>query len=204
MNPDKTKFQVRNDPRSCERNLCNCVRSLKEIQDFNFKQSLSFSAQSRSWENLLIRRYRFWARPWLLTRTVRFGHLSWPVSLTFDTHIRLTLKCPGLLFSSLCKSNRVRNLFEEILYSLVFSKLLYCSTVWSGSTKQKVQKLQQVQSFAARMRCTLHIHSEYGPLATLTVCTERTIRQLLLAFGPLRFVRSVRTVRTVTRCALMS
>ena len=30
------------------------------------------------------------------------------------------------------------------------------------------------------MRCTLRMWSEYGPLATLTVCTERTIRQLLL------------------------
>ena len=30
------------------------------------------------------------------------------------------------------------------------------------------------------MRCTLRMYSEYGPLATLTVCTERTIRQLLL------------------------
>ena len=30
------------------------------------------------------------------------------------------------------------------------------------------------------MRCTLRMCSEYGPLATLTVCTERTIRQLLL------------------------
>ena len=29
-------------------------------------------------------------------------------------------------------------------------------------------------------RCTLRMCSEYGPLATLTVCTERTIRQLLL------------------------
>ena len=30
------------------------------------------------------------------------------------------------------------------------------------------------------MRCTLRMCSEYGPLAMLTVCTERTIRQLLL------------------------
>ena len=29
------------------------------------------------------------------------------------------------------------------------------------------------------MRCTLRMCSEYGRLATLTVCTERTIRQLL-------------------------
>ena len=26
---------MKNDPRSCERNLCNCVRSLKKIQDFD-------------------------------------------------------------------------------------------------------------------------------------------------------------------------
>ena len=25
----------KNDPRSCERNLCNCIRSLKKNQDFN-------------------------------------------------------------------------------------------------------------------------------------------------------------------------
>ena len=26
---------MKNDPRSCERNLCNCVRGLKKLQDFN-------------------------------------------------------------------------------------------------------------------------------------------------------------------------
>ena len=34
--------------------------------------------------------------------------------------------------------------------------------------------------FDVIMRCTLGMCSEYGPLATLTVCTERTNRQLLL------------------------
>ena len=34
--------------------------------------------------------------------------------------------------------------------------------------------------FDVIMRCTLGMCSEYGPLATLTVCTERTIRQLLV------------------------
>ena len=28
-------IQVKNNPRSCKVNLCNCVRSLKKIQDFN-------------------------------------------------------------------------------------------------------------------------------------------------------------------------
>jgi len=42
------------------------------------------------------------------------------------------------------------------------------------------------------MRCTLRMCSEYGPIATLTVCTERTIRQLLLT------VRNSATVLDMT------
>ena len=42
------------------------------------------------------------------------------------------------------------------------------------------------------MRYTLRMCSEYGPLATLTVCTERTIRQLLLT------VRNSATVLDMT------
>ena len=44
------------------------------------------------------------------------------------------------------------------------------------------------------MRCTLRMWSEYGPLATLTVCTERTIRQLLLT------VRNSATVLDMDGC----
>ena len=46
--------------------------------------------------------------------------------------------------------------------------------------------------FDVLMRCTLGMCSEYGPLATLTVCTERTIRQLLLT------VRNSATVLDMT------
>ena len=46
--------------------------------------------------------------------------------------------------------------------------------------------------FDVIMRCTLGMCSEYGPLATLTVCTERTIRQLLLT------VRNSATVLDMT------
>jgi hypothetical protein len=34
---------------------------------------------------------------------------------------------------------------------LVFSKLSYCSTAWSGTTQKNINKLQQVQNFAARI-----------------------------------------------------
>ena len=55
----------------------------------------------------------------------------------------------------LCQISRVRHLFAKpvlstILNSLIFSKLFYCSTVWAGTSKQNLQKLQLVQNFATR------------------------------------------------------
>ena len=44
-----------------------------------------------------------------------------------------------------------RPVLSIILNSLVFSKLFYCSTVWAGTFKQNLQKLQLVQNFAARI-----------------------------------------------------
>ena len=43
-NKEKTfnKNYMKNDQRSCEHNLCNCVRSLKKIQDFNGIWTLNF------------------------------------------------------------------------------------------------------------------------------------------------------------------
>ena len=73
--------------------------------------------------------------------------------LTFNNHITALTSS---LLSTLCQINRVRHLFDKsillvILNSLVFSKLFYCSTVWSGTTKQNICKLQLIQNFAARV-----------------------------------------------------
>ena len=56
----------------------------------------------------------------------------------------------------LCQISRVRHLFTKpvlstILNSLIFSKLFYCSTVWAGTSKQNLQKLQLVQNFTVRV-----------------------------------------------------
>ena len=45
----------------------------------------------------------------------------------------------------------VTPVLSTILNSLIFSKLFYCSTVWTGTSKQNLQKLQLVQHFAARL-----------------------------------------------------
>ena len=59
--------------------------------------------------------------------------------LRFNEHVtNLVSKCT----SSLCQINCVKHLFNEpmlinILNSLVFNKLFYCSSVWAGTTENK-------------------------------------------------------------------
>ena len=72
---------------------------------------------------------------------------------SFDEHITsVTSSC----LSSLSQINRVkhrldRNTLLGVNSALVFSKLYYCSSVWSSTTKKNINKLQNVQNFAARI-----------------------------------------------------
>ena len=74
-------------------------------------------------------------------------------NLTYDKHVtHLTSKCIG----SLCQINRVKYLFDRrtlitIINSLVFSKLLYCPSVWANTTKKNTELLQTAQNCAARI-----------------------------------------------------
>ena len=59
--------------------------------------------------------------------------------LSFDEHIDVTTSS---CIASLCQINRVKHLFdsetlENVMSSLVFSKLYYGSTVWSNTTQKK-------------------------------------------------------------------
>ena len=52
--------------------------------------------------------------------------------------------------------NRIKHLLDRktlllVMNSFVFSKLLYCSTVWSNTSNSNIAKLQKVQNFAGRI-----------------------------------------------------
>ena len=52
--------------------------------------------------------------------------------------------------------NRIKHLLHKemlllIINSLVFSRLFYCSSVWSNTSATNIYKLQLVQNFAARI-----------------------------------------------------
>ena len=74
-------------------------------------------------------------------------------TLSFDEHITsVTSSC----LSSLSHINRVKHLLDKntllnVINALVFSKLYYCSSIWSSTTKKNINKLQNVQNFAARI-----------------------------------------------------
>ena len=73
--------------------------------------------------------------------------------LSFDDHIvKVTASCMSILG----QINRVKHVFylellTLVINALVFSKLLYCSSVWSSTTGKNIKKLQYIQNFAARI-----------------------------------------------------
>ena len=74
-------------------------------------------------------------------------------TLSFDSHITtLASSC----ISRPAQINRAKHAFNPnllviIINALVFSKLYYCSTVWSNTSDKNLPKLQHVQNFAARI-----------------------------------------------------
>ena len=52
--------------------------------------------------------------------------------------------------------NRIKYLLHKktillLIHSFVFNKLLYCSSVWSNTSKKNIKKLQLLQNFEARI-----------------------------------------------------
>ena len=74
-------------------------------------------------------------------------------TLSYAEHITNTVSA---CMASLSQINRVKHIFDTrtllyIINALVFSKLYYCSSVLSNTSKKNICKLQSVQNFAARI-----------------------------------------------------
>ena len=74
-------------------------------------------------------------------------------TLSYDEHVFQTV---SLCIGSFSQINRVKHLFDagtlaRVINALVFSKLHYCSSVWSNTSKKNISKLQKVQNFACRI-----------------------------------------------------
>ena len=74
-------------------------------------------------------------------------------SLTYNEHIAKTV---SISLHKLVQINRIKHLLDKktillLMSSSVLSRLYYCSTVWSNTSKHNINKLHSVQNFAARV-----------------------------------------------------
>ena len=100
--------------------------------------------------------------------------------LSYDDHItEVVSKCVAALY----RINSVKHLLDTktivtLIKTLVFSKLFYCSSVWSNTSKKNIDRLQKVQNFAARLVTDTRKFDHITPVLTqlnwLSVWTLRT------------------------------
>ena len=100
--------------------------------------------------------------------------------LTYDHHISKTVSS---CISKLYQINRVKESFDKetlklLITSLVFSKMLYCSTVWSNTSTQNINKLQSIQNFASKIVTNSRKFDHVTPL--LRHLNWLPVKQLLL------------------------
>ena len=79
-----------------------------------------------------------------------------------------------------------RNTLTIIINTLVFSKLFYCSNVWSNTTESNLNKIQAVQNFAIRIISSTKKYDHVTPilkdLRLLPVRQQLYYRHAIMAF----------------------
>ena len=119
-------------------------------------------------------------------QTVKDLGVIFDPTLSFDNHISVS-SC----MSKLPQISRTRFAFNEglleiITNALVFSKLYYCSSVWSFTSSCNVRKLQYVQNFAGRIICNVRKYDDISPvlknLRWLPVKTNLYYQDAILTF----------------------
>ena len=80
-----------------------------------------------------------------------------------------------------------KDILVTIINSLVFSKLYYCSSVWSNTSAGNIRKLQGVQNIAARIVCGTrkfdHVSAALKDLRWIPVKSHLCLRDAILAFN---------------------
>ena len=91
----------------------------------------------------------------------------------------------------LSQVNRIKYISNKhtlltITNSLVFSKLFYCSNVWSSTSKRNITKLQSIQNFACSIVCGARKYDHVTPLLKelnwLPVASKVYLRDAIMTF----------------------
>ena len=88
-------------------------------------------------------------------------------SLTFNDHVTTII---ASCMSRLGQINRVKHCLILIINALVFTKLYYCSSIWSKTSQSNVAKLQAAQNFACRIVSGPHKYDHVIPILRQLNC----------------------------------
>ena len=106
--------------------------------------------------------------------------------LNYNEHVT---KTASDCIHKLTRVNRIKHLLDQktlifLINAFVFSKLFYCSTVWSNTSKENVGKLQSVQNYACRIVAGLrkfdHISGALKSLKWLSVKDKLLFNDLVM------------------------
>ena len=116
-------------------------------------------------------------------------------NLTYDDHVTKTV---STCMSRLGQINQVKHVLDKdtltiVVNCLVFSKLFYCSNVWSNTTESNLDKVQKVQNFACRIVSGVKKFDHITPV--LRAMQWLPIRQQLY------YTNAVMAFNCVTGCA---
>ena len=86
--------------------------------------------------------------------------------LNYDKHVSLLVSS---CMNKLCQINSAKNSFDtktlsEVISSLVISKMVYCSSVWSNTSASNVKKVQSIQNFACKIITKSRKYDHVTPL----------------------------------------
>ena len=95
----------------------------------------------------------------LLGKEIKPVPIAKDLGVTIDAHLKYNAHVTETVSSCmfrLIRINRIKHLLDKktlllLINAFVFSKLFYCSTVWSNTSKKNIKKLQLVQNFACRV-----------------------------------------------------
>ena len=87
-------------------------------------------------------------------------------SLTFNDHVTTTV---ASCMSQLGQINSIKHCFDKrtlilIINALVFTKLYYCSSVWSNTSQSNIAKLHAAYNFACRIVCGAQKYDHVTPI----------------------------------------
>ena len=113
----------------------------------------------------LIFLFRSWGG-FLILSDLQKTLVSMDSHMTYDTHISyLVFSCLSKLVQiSRNKNSFDRETLEWIITSLVFSKMLYCSSVQSNTSSKNIQKLHLIMNFACKIITGARKYDHVTPL----------------------------------------